>query len=218
MAGRRLILPLIAAVLLAAPAGIARAQAPDDPPALHTQPDAKAKTGTGRKAVHRPARVDRVKRLNDLYDALAEAPNAELAKLIEARIEATRLQSGSATADLLMTRARISVVAKDNRVALELLDAIIRLAPDFIEARVQRANLYYQSKDIVQSLADLRVIVAKEPRHYGALTGLGVIFEELGEDKLALDAFRRALRADPFLESVPEMVKKLSIKVEGREI
>ncbi len=117
-----------------------------------------------------------------------------------------------------MARARQSVEAKDNRLAFELLSTVVDLAPSFLEARAQRATLYYESKDTARSLADLRVIVAKDPKHYGALTGIGIIFEEIGEDKLALDAFRRALAVDPFLEGVPETVKKLSLKVEGRDI
>ncbi len=53
---------------------------------------------------------------------------------------------------------------------------------------------------------------------YNALTGLGIIFEELGEDKLALDAFRRALAINPYIEGAQEFVRKLSLKVEGRDI
>ena len=56
------------------------------------------------------------------------------------------------------------------------------------------------------------------PRHFGALTGLGVIMQELGEDKLALEAFRRALAVNPHLQKIPEFVKSLSEKVEGRDI
>lgn len=215
MDGRRFISLLTAAVFLTASVGFAHALSSVETPSTRR---ATPPTKPNPKSLRRPAKADRTKRLSALYDALAEAPNAELAKLVESKIESTRLQSGSPTTDLLMGRVRASVAAKDNRLALELLDAIIQIAPDFTEARVQRATLYYEAKDIPRSLADLAVIVAKEPRHYTALTGLGVIFQELGKDKLALDAFRRALKVDPFLESVPETVKKLSIKVEGREI
>jgi hypothetical protein len=45
-----------------------------------------------------------------------------------------------------------------------------------------------------------------------------MIMQELGEDKRALDAFRKALAIDPHLEKVPEVVKQLSEKVEGRDI
>ena len=61
-------------------------------------------------------------------------------------------------------------------------------------------------------------MLAREPRHYGALTGLGVILQEIGEDRRALEAFRRALAVNPYLDTVPEMVKKLEVQVEGRDI
>ena len=59
---------------------------------------------------------------------------------------------------------------------------------------------------------------SREPRHFGALSGLGMIMQELGDDKHALEAFRRALAVHPHLERIPELVKQLSEKVEGRDI
>jgi len=61
-------------------------------------------------------------------------------------------------------------------------------------------------------------VLAREPRHFGALSGLGIILQELGDDKHALDAFRRALAIHPHLERVPDLVQKLSEKVDGRDI
>ncbi|MBX3553334.1 MAG: tetratricopeptide repeat protein, partial [Pseudolabrys sp.] len=63
-----------------------------------------------------------------------------------------------------------------------------------------------------------RVVLAQEPRHYQALAGLGIILQDLGEDKRALEAFRRALEINPHIENVPDLVKRLKLKVEGREI
>ena len=69
-----------------------------------------------------------------------------------------------------------------------------------------------------RSLADLRVVVAREPRHYTALAGLGVILQDIGEEKRALEAYRRAVEANPHIQVVPERMKKLQVKVEGRDI
>jgi Flp pilus assembly protein TadD len=78
--------------------------------------------------------------------------------------------------------------------------------------------VYYVKKDFGRALADIREVLAREPRHFGALSGLGIILQEIGEDRHALDAFRRALAIHPHLERVPEMVKKLSDKVDGRDL
>jgi tetratricopeptide (TPR) repeat protein len=218
---RHLLPALIATLALsAADTGAALAQA--------KQPDAKSPSKSSGKSSEKPSSQSArnnvrpsqraAVRMNTLYNALERAPNAAAAKAIETRIEIARMESGSATANLLMSRARTSLEAKDNKLALELLNAIVDLAPDFIEARAQRATLYYETKDIGRALADLGVIVAKDPRHYTALTGLGIIFEELDKDKLALEAFRRAMKVNPHLDGVSDIVKKLQLKVEGREI
>lgn len=205
---------ILTAAVVTAKADFAIAQSSSPPPGVReAMPDSK----TARRS-QRPARQDRVARLNALYDALAKSPNAQIAKLVESKIDALMMQSGSATADLLMSRARLTIEAKDNKLAFELLDAIIQLNPKFVEARAQRATLHYSTKNFSRSLADIRIILSQEPRHYTALSGLGVILQELGEDKRALEAFRRALAINPYMDIVPDVVKKLTIKVEGREI
>jgi tetratricopeptide (TPR) repeat protein len=164
------------------------------------------------------ARGDRTKNLDFLFEALKVAPDADSAKLVEGRIWALWLASGSDTADLLMTRAKTAADEKDANLAARLLDSVIELKPDYIEAWNRRATLHFANKDYGSSLADIRQVLAREPRHFGALTGLGVIMQELGEDKLALEAFRKALVVNPHLQKVPEFVKTLTEKVEGRDI
>jgi tetratricopeptide (TPR) repeat protein len=166
----------------------------------------------------RAARGDRTKNLDFLFEALKAAPDADSAKLVENRIWALWFASGSDTADLLMSRVKTATDEKDVKLALQLLDSIIDLKPDYVEAWNRRATLHFTAKDYGKSLADIRQVLAREPRHFGALTGLGVIMQELGEDKLALEAFRRALAVNPHLQKIPEFVKSLSEKVEGRDI
>jgi tetratricopeptide (TPR) repeat protein len=215
MAKRRIFWLIVSvAALLAANGGHALAQS--QTPALK-EATPETKTVTVRRPL-RAGKADRAARLDTLYEALAKSPNQAIAKIVEAKIEALNLQSGSSTADLLMLRARSMIEAKDNKVAFELLDSVIEIAPNFTEARAQRATLNYMTKNIPGALADLRMVLAREPRHYGALTSLGVILQEIGEDKRALEAFRRALVVDPYLDAVPDMVKKLEVEVEGRDI
>ena len=168
--------------------------------------------------VPRAPRGDRTKNLDFLFEALKAAPDADAAKLVEGRIWSLWLASGSDTADLLMSRVKTATEAKDTKLAIQLLDAVIQLRPEYIEAWNRRATIHFSNKDYSKSLADIRQVLAREPRHFGALTGLGVIMQEFNEDKLALEAFRRALAVNPHLQKVPDFVKTLTEKVEGRDI
>ncbi len=198
---------LLATITLAAPAF-----AQDDP----RGPPVKQK-----KLPEAPAKlpkVDRTKNLDFLFGALKAAPDEISAKHVEARIWAIWLQTPSDTAALLMTRAKAAVDAQKIDVAIKLLDSVIKLRPDYIEAWNRRATLYYMQNDYTRSLADIQQVLVREPRHFGALAGLGMIMQELGDEKRALDAYRKALAINPHLDKIPDQVKSLTEKVEGRDI
>ena len=162
--------------------------------------------------------ADKTRGLDFLFGALKAAPDEASAKHVEARIWAIWLQTPSDTVALLMTRAKVAMAAQNSDVALQLLDAVIRLRPDYVEGWNRRATLYYLRNDYAHSLADIEQVLAREPRHFGALAGLGMIMQDLGDEKRALDAFRKALAVNPHIDKVPELVKTLSEKVEGRDI
>ena len=128
------------------------------------------------------------------------------------------MKTPSDTVALLMARASIALENNESDVALKLLDAIIKLRPDYTEAWNRRATLYYKKNDYNRAMEDIEEVLRREPRHFGALAGLGVILEETGDAKHALEVFRRALAINPHLDKVPDMVKTLSEKVEGRDI
>jgi tetratricopeptide (TPR) repeat protein len=162
--------------------------------------------------------ADRTRGLDFLFGALKAAPDEASAKHVEARIWALWMQTPSDTAALLMSRAKAAMDAKQADVALKLLDAVIKLRPEYVEAWNRRATLYYMQNDYTHSLADIEQVLSREPRHFGALAGLGMIMQDLGDDRRALDAFRKALAVNPHLERVPDLVKTLTEKVEGRDI
>ena len=162
--------------------------------------------------------ADRTRGLDFLFGALKVAPDEASAKHVEGRIWALWTQTPSDTTALLMSRAKAAMEAQQMDVALKLLDAVVKLRPDYIEGWNRRATLYYLRNDYTHSIEDIEQVLAREPRHFGALTGLGMIMQDLGDDKRALDAFRKALAIDPYLDKVPELVKTLTEKVEGRDI
>jgi len=162
--------------------------------------------------------ADRTRGLDFLFGALKAAPDEASARHVEARIWAQWMQTPSDTAALLMTRAKAAMDAKNIDIALKLLDSVVKLRPDYVEAWNRRATLYYLKSDYRHSLEDIQQVLIREPRHFGALAGLGMIMQDIGDDKRALDAFRKALAVNPHLEKVPELVKSLTEKVEGRDI
>ena len=200
---------LIAAVIFVAPA---EAQEPKNfPPSKQKRlPEAPSKL----------PRIsgDKTKNLDFLFGALKAAPNEESAKAVEARIWAMWTATTSDTAALLMLRVKAAMDGKNMDVALKLLDAVIKLRPDYVEGWNRRATLYYLQNDYTRSMEDIRQVLAREPRHFGALAGLGMIMQETGDDKRALDAFRKALAINPHLDRIPDLVKTLTEKVEGRDI
>jgi len=162
--------------------------------------------------------ADRTRGLDFLFGALKAAPDPASAKHVEGRIWALWTQTSSDTTMLLMTRAKTAIEKKQPEVALKLLDKVVKLRPDYVEGWNRRATIYYLQNEYGKSLADIREVLSREPRHFGALAGLGMIMQELGDDKRALDAFRKALEINPHLEKLPDTVKSLTEKVEGRPI
>jgi tetratricopeptide (TPR) repeat protein len=162
--------------------------------------------------------ADRTRGLDFLFGALKAAPDQASAKHVEGRIWAQWTQTSSDTTMLLMTRAKTAIEKKQPEVALKLLDKVVKLKPDYVEGWNRRATIYYLQNEYAKSLSDIREVLSREPRHFGALAGLGMIMQELGDDKRALDALRKALEINPHLEKLPDMVKTLTEKVEGRPI
>jgi tetratricopeptide (TPR) repeat protein len=161
---------------------------------------------------------DPTRNLDFLFEALKLAPDEATAKQIEQRIWALWFVSPSDTANLLMTRVRTAVEGKDLDLALQLLDAIVKIKPEYVEAWNRRATIYFMKNEYGKSLADLREVLKREPRHFGALSGLGLILQELGDDKRALEVYRRTLTLYPKIQRIPDLVKTLQEKVEGRDI
>jgi tetratricopeptide (TPR) repeat protein len=201
---------LVAAILAAPVAALAQDDPKIIPPKQKKLPEAPGRLPK--------VGADRTRGLDFLFGALKAAPDEASAKHVEARIWAIWMQTPSDTAALLMLRAKAAMEAQQTNVALKLLDSVIKLRPDYVEGWNRRATLYYLQNDYAHSLADIQQVLIREPRHFGALAGLGMIMQDIGNDKRALDAFRRALAINPHLEKVPELVKSLSEKVEGRDI
>lgn len=193
-------------------AGAAQAQVTGRPP----EPQA-ADSPAGNAAP--PAlQAERGRRLDELFSRLREAEGARQARVLELQIGLTLAQTGSDTADLLMVRATQAAQRSQADLALSLLDAVVDLYPDCIEAWNRRATLHIGRRDYGRAVSDIEQVLRLEPRHYAAMVGLGTILQQLGDDRQALAVFKKALEINPHLERVPEIIRRLQPKVDGQEL
>jgi tetratricopeptide (TPR) repeat protein len=159
---------------------------------------------------------ERSRNLDFLFGALKAAPDDASAKAVEDRIWAVWSGSGGDTANLLVSRAKKASDEHDYDLAVQLLSAAIEIKPDFTEAWNRRATAYFLQHDYVNSMADIAKVLSREPRHFGALSGLGVILQDIGDERHALEAYRKALAVYPRLKGMEEKVKNLAEKVERK--
>jgi len=161
---------------------------------------------------------ERNRNIDFLFGALKVAPDDTSAKEIENRIWSLWTEANNETTNLLMGRAKKAADDKDYDLAIRMLSSIIEIKPDFTEAWNRRATIYFLKKDYTNSMADIAKVLAREPRHFGALSGLGLIMQDIGDDKHALDAYRKAVDVYPRLKGMDEKIKTLKEKVEGRDL
>lgn len=156
--------------------------------------------------------------LDELFEKLPQDADTPAGKRIEREILRRFNRSGSATADLLLQWAAEAMDEKHYPEALDLLDQIVILKPDFAEAWNRRATVYYMLDDYSASLGDIRVTLALEPRHFGALAGFGIILQQLDRKKEAIEVFRRALEINPQMKNVRESLEQLEKETADQEI
>lgn len=155
-------------------------------------------------------------RLDTLFDQLAAARNADAAAPIDAQIWTIWLESGDPEVDELVAQGVFALNAQEFPVALGLFDRVIERAPAFAEGWNKHATVHYLLGNHEESIASCERTLALEPRHYGALSGLGMIHMALGDQAAAITWFERALAANPHLDLVREWVERLRESLQGR--
>jgi tetratricopeptide (TPR) repeat protein len=157
-------------------------------------------------------------RLPDLFEQLKSAASLEAAQPIEAEIWTIWAESDNDDVNLLMGITVNAMAREDYATALELLDKMVEAAPDFAEGWNKRATVLYLMGEIDRSHADVQKVLELEPRHFGALSGLGLLYMAQGEEEKALEAFRRALAVNPTMPGPQRWVEELKTRVEGQPI
>jgi len=156
--------------------------------------------------------------LNDLFAQLKTATGLLKARAIEQQIWTIWLQSDDAEVTHLMGDGVEAMNSEDYKTAIADFTKITQLAPDFAEGWNKRATVLFMVGDYQGSLADVAKTLKLEPRHFGALSGLGLINAQLEHDEDAIAAFERALAINPNMPGVIDNIDQLKQRLKDKQI
>ena len=157
-------------------------------------------------------------RLRALFGALSEAPDSGAALTIETEIWRIWLDGGDSELNELMAQGIEAMSAQRFRDAAGRFTELILAAPAFAEAWNKRATVYYLMNRFEDSVRDIERTLALEPRHFGAISGMGLIFLERGDEEGALDAFEKVLEIHPHARGAGFHVERLRERLQGKRI
>lgn len=155
--------------------------------------------------------------LNKLFDRLA-TPELQDWELVERAIWREWSDSGSKSMNLLLNLGRKAMSDGDNKKAIDHFTALTDHAPEFAEGWNMRATAYFGAGLYSLSIADIGRTLALNPRHFGALQGLGRMLEELDQKDDALVAYKEAYAIHPHRPGLKESIERLEADVSGQDI
>ena len=183
-------------------------------PALAAEPDAASE----KPAAAATTEAATGNRLDALFGQLKRERNEKAAERIASRISEEWNHSGSASIDLMMTWSQTAMEGKKFDVALDFLDQVVTMEPTYAEGWNRRATVHFMMQNYAKSMADISHTLQLEPRHFGALSGMGQIMKNTGREEHALKAWQRVLDIYPMMRSAQDEVATLSEELAGEGI
>jgi tetratricopeptide (TPR) repeat protein len=157
-------------------------------------------------------------RLGPLFAQLKAATNARDGARIAHSIWAIWFDSKNPAVNALLQRGQVHL--RQNRIAraAALFGRVVEIAPNFAEGWNRRATARYLLGDYAGSLKDIERTLKLEPRHFGALSGRGLVYSKLGRNRAALAAFQAALAINPHLPAARLNIRILRKKLGDKAI
>ncbi|MSO74696.1 MAG: tetratricopeptide repeat protein [Alphaproteobacteria bacterium] len=157
-------------------------------------------------------------RLESLFEALKSPDNLNKVGEAEQAIWGIWMESGSEEIDKLLVQGSVYMQMRSFGAALSHFNSVIEARPEFAEGWNKRATLYFLMGEYTRSIADCERTLALEPRHFGALFGLGLIYTEIENAPKAIDALEMALAVHPHLQNAPAIIQRLKARLKAQEI
>lgn len=163
-------------------------------------------------------KTNQMKTLDGLFADLKRSKDNATADRLTSEIWRQWSDSGSDSINLMMEWAQRAIGTRNFAAALDTLDQVVLLAPDFAEGWNKRATLHFMMEHPQKSMADIERTLALEPRHFGALAGMAEILRARGDNELALKAYERALEIYPRMLGAQQAVGELSDALSGDKL
>ena len=151
-----------------------------------------------------------------LTEALRD-PDDDVRTMAEQSLWLVWSRSGDAEIDAIFRRGVEQMGRADVAEAIETFTDVIKRKPDFAEGWNRRATAYYLAREFEKSLADCDEVMKRNPAHFGALSGYGLIYLQQGRLEQALSYFERALAVNPNLASIEQVVQGIKLFLEQQQ-
>ena len=167
--------------------------------------------------------ADRKSELDKLFSQLQNSKNLSSAQIVEKKIWEIWLihpsddRRGFRLTELLIQGSRLMNMGELKK-AYELFTTIIATEPDWSEAWNKRATVLYLMNQYQSSLDDIKITLALEPRHFGALSGRALNYIELKQYENAIESYKAAQKIYPLLDSAKRMIPEIQVLINDQEI
>ncbi|MEO0729067.1 MAG: tetratricopeptide repeat protein [Pseudomonadota bacterium] len=175
-------------------------------------------TKSNKSAFHGAFKKVRAEKLDRLFKRLKEAKDAKSGRTVAAQIWSTWMTTGNVELDFLLRQSQLALQEGGVAEAYGALDRVVEMAPDFAEGWNRRATLHFMMGRYPESVADIQQTLALEPRHFGALSGLGMIYMSRKNWKAALKAFEKAYEVNPWIQHGPALMEDLKRRIAGQAL
>jgi tetratricopeptide (TPR) repeat protein len=156
-------------------------------------------------------------RLKSLFNNLALSKNVDEAQSTENLIWNIWLENKSPPVANVMALGIQAMNAGHLKAALQAFNEVVNIAPTFAEGWNKRATIYFLLQDFPASVKDIAETLRLEPKHFGALSGLGLINAALGRHQAAIKAYEQTLAIHPFAVGARKQIDKLKEILKGEE-
>ncbi len=157
-------------------------------------------------------------RLNLLFERIKQTDDLQDAAEIESSIWQIWVDAGNPELNRLMQAGIEAMASNQLDLAIELFTTVIQESPSFAEGWNKRATAFYLNGEMAASVGDIERTLALEPRHFGAVSGMGLIFLNRGDKVGALNAFERVLEINPNAPGARAHVRLLKEALKGQGV